>query len=96
MDSVGENISLKAAFNDLCGFTEADITTLLKSLAGGGLAGSAAEALAMRRNFYNGYSFSKNGGERLYNPTLSLYSLNRASSRWWGLDLSGWSGSWQS
>lgn len=36
MDSVGENISLKAAFNDLCGFTEADITTLLKSLAGGG------------------------------------------------------------
>jgi len=41
----------------------------------GGGGWSAAEALATMRTFYNGYCFSETGGERLYNPTLSLYFL---------------------
>lgn len=89
--NLGEGIYLKAAFNNLCGFAEAGIAALLERLAAGGWPGPR-QALAMRRTFYNGYCFSENGGERLYNPTLSLYSLNRASSRWWGLAWSGWSG----
>jgi hypothetical protein len=73
--NVGESIYLKAAFNDLCGFTEAEVAALLARLAQQDNAWSAAEALATMRTFYNGYCFSEDGGERLYNPTLSLYFL---------------------
>ncbi len=73
--NVGENIYLKAAFNDLCGFTEAEIAAVLERMAAEGGSWSAAEALDTLRTFYNGYCFSETGGERLYNPTLSLYFL---------------------
>ncbi|MCO5760187.1 MAG: ATP-binding protein [Chromatiaceae bacterium] len=75
--NVGEDIYLKAAFNDLCGFTEAEIAVVLERLATEGQRGtwSPAEALDLMRTFYNGYCFSEDGRERLYNPTLSLYFL---------------------
>jgi hypothetical protein len=73
--NVGENIYLDAAFNDLCGFTEAEIAAVLARMAEDGGAWSAAEALDTMRTFYNGYCFSEDGGEHLYNPTLSLYFL---------------------
>jgi hypothetical protein len=34
-----------------------------------------SEALATMRTFYNGYRFSEEATESLYNPTLSLYFL---------------------
>ena len=71
--NVAENIYLKAAFNDLCGFTEAEIAAVLGRMAGEGGSWSAIDALDTMRTFYNGYCFSETGGERLYNPTLSLY-----------------------
>ena len=75
--NVGEDIYLKAAFNDLCGFTEAEIAAVLERLAAEGQRGtwSPAEALDLMRTFYNGYCFSEDGRERLYNPTMSLYFL---------------------
>jgi hypothetical protein len=73
--NVGENIYLKAAFNDLCGFTEAEIAAVLARMAAEGGSWSPADALETMRTFYNGYCFSETGGERLYNPTLSLYFL---------------------
>ncbi len=73
--NVGENIYLKAAFNDLCGFTEAEIAAVLERLAGEGASWSPGDALETMRTFYNGYCFSETGGERIYNPTLSLYFL---------------------
>ena len=75
--NVGEDIYLKAAFNDLCGFTEAEIAVVLERLAAEGQRGtwSPAEALDLMRTFYNGYCFSEDSRERLYNPTLSLYFL---------------------
>jgi hypothetical protein len=33
------------------------------------------------RTFYNGYCFSETGGERLYNPTLSLYFLKALQTK---------------
>lgn len=42
--NVGENIDLAAAFNDLCGFTEADITAVLERLAIAGGSWSASPA----------------------------------------------------
>ena len=75
--NVGEDIYLKAAFNDLCGFTEAEIAVVLEQLAAEDQGGtwSPAEALDLMRTFYNGYCFSEDSRERLYNPTLSLYFL---------------------
>jgi hypothetical protein len=73
--NVGENIYLKEAFNDLCGFTEAEIAAVLARMTVTGGSWSAADALATMRTFYNGYCFSETGGERIYNPTLSLYFL---------------------
>ena len=73
--NVGEDIYLKAAFNDLCGFTEPEIATVLQRLAAEGGSWSPAEALDLMRTFYNGYCFSEDSDQRLYNPTLSLYFL---------------------
>jgi hypothetical protein len=74
--NVGENIYLDETFNDLCGFTEAEIAAVLTRMAvEGGSSWSPADALDTMRTFYNGYCFSETGGERLYNPTLSLYFL---------------------
>ena len=73
--NVGENIYLEPAFNDLCGFTEAEIAAVLARLAGEGAAWSPAEALDTMRTFYNGYRFSETARESVYNPTLTLYFL---------------------
>ncbi|AUB84992.1 AAA family ATPase [Candidatus Thiodictyon syntrophicum] len=73
--NVGENIYLDAPFNDLCGFTEAEITAVLTEMAAAGVTWSPAEALETMRTFYNGYRFSTRATTSLYNPTLSLYFL---------------------
>jgi len=73
--NVGESIYLNPEFNDLCGFTEAEIAVMLERLAHAGGDWSAPEALATMRTFYNGYRFSEEATESLYNPTLSLYFL---------------------
>ncbi len=73
--NVGENIYLEDAFNDLCGFTEAEIAAVLDHMTAEGVTWSAAEALDTMRTFYNGYCFSEDAENRLYNPTLSLYFL---------------------
>jgi hypothetical protein len=73
--NVGENIYLDEVFNDLCGFTEAEIAGVLTQMAHEGGAWRIADALNLMRTFYNGYCFSETGGECVYNPTLSLYFL---------------------
>ncbi|CAK0772712.1 AAA-ATPase-like protein [Gammaproteobacteria bacterium] len=73
--NVAENIYLEPAFNDLCGFTDAEIEAVLTRMAEPGVAWSATEALDTMRTFYNGYRFSKDAEESIYNPTLSLYFL---------------------
>ena len=77
--NVGESIYLLPEFNDLCGFTESEVGTVLQQLAtsedGRTPPWTVNEALATMRTFYNGYRFSEEATESLYNPTLSLYFL---------------------
>ena len=73
--NVGESIYLEPEFNDLCGFTETEVGAILTQLAAESGGWSAAEAQATMRTFYNGYRFSEEATESLYNPTLSLYFL---------------------
>ena len=79
--NVGENIYLEAIFNDLCGFTEAEIAAVLERLAAEDMKWSAAEALDTMRTFYNGYRFSDEAPDSVYNPTLSLYFLKHLQNR---------------
>lgn len=71
--NVGEHIDLDPDFNDLCGFTEAEVERVLTQLAAQGGDWTLCEALATMRTFYNGYRFSPRTDTRLYNPTLCLY-----------------------
>ena len=73
---VATSIYLYPEFNDLCGFTEAELAVVLGQLAGEGGDWSPAAALETMRTFYNGYRFSEDATESLYNPTLCLYFLN--------------------
>ena len=65
----------KPAFNDLCGFTEAEVAAILARMAVESGSWSVAEALDTMRTFYNGYCFCEEIQDSVYNPTLSLYFL---------------------
>ena len=75
--NVGEDIYLKPEFNDLCGFTEAEISAILQQLAAENPRRDWSEdkALELMRTFYDGYRFATKAKDRIYNPTLSLYFL---------------------
>ncbi|MGH9844564.1 MAG: AAA family ATPase, partial [Blastocatellia bacterium] len=75
--NVAQSIHLSPHFAGLCGFTEAEISQALNSVAAGcGLAErEAAEALTQMRLYYNGYRFAEGKDALIYNPTLTLYFL---------------------
>jgi hypothetical protein len=75
--NIAQNIYLRQEFHDLCGFTETEIATVLTQLGEDCQWSSetVTEALATMRQFYNGYRFSEERQELLYNPTLALYFL---------------------
>ncbi len=75
--NIAENIYLEAEYNDLCGFSEAEFKETLQNVISesGGDDADADKALLLARTYYNGYIFSPDSGQRLYNPTLALYFL---------------------
>ncbi len=75
--NIAENIYLKPKFNTLCGFEESEIReTLIHLVSNCHLPTEEANhALDMMRTWYNGYKFSLNAKEYVYNPTLSLYFM---------------------
>ena len=77
--NVAENLSQRPLFHDLCGFTETELRVALEAVAvAHGLdADQVDTALRLMRDFYNGYRFTSQRDERVYNPTLALYFLKR-------------------
>ncbi len=75
--NVAENIYLLPHFNALCGFREDEIAAATAQIAKEcDLAPTQAdEAVTMMRTFYNGYRFSSDAEQHVYNPTLALYFL---------------------
>ena len=73
--NVAKHISLEPAFHDLCGFWEAEVAKALDEMAAecGFPPERAGEALSTMRSFYNGYAFTYDAKELIYNPTLALY-----------------------
>ncbi len=77
--NVSEDLSPRSRFHDLCGFSEGELRTALDAVgAAHGLDSEQIKtALDLMRDFYNGYRFSPQREERVYNPTLALYFLKR-------------------
>ena len=75
--NVAENIYSLHRFNGLCGFREDEIATAIARIVRECQLpdAQAEEALAMMRTFYNGYRFSPDTDQHIYNPTLALYFL---------------------
>ena len=73
--NIAENIYLRDAFHDLCGFTEPEVEKILKSVIGecGYDEAEASKALDLMRTYYNGYRFSPGVRTLVYNPTLAIY-----------------------
>ncbi|HRX59777.1 MAG TPA: AAA family ATPase [Candidatus Competibacter sp.] len=77
--NVAEDLSQRPRFHDLCGFTETELRVALDAVAVAHDldAGQIDTALTLMRDFYNGYRFTPQRDERVYNPTLVLYFLKR-------------------
>ena len=76
--NIAQNIYFREEFNDLCGFTEAEIANLLQQVVAACKLPpqNFAEALSLMRTYYNGSLFSDEGGESIYNPTSAFYFLD--------------------
>ncbi|MCC6555892.1 MAG: AAA family ATPase [Polyangiaceae bacterium] len=74
--NITSNISLHEDFNAFAGFTAEDVRGLVAGvLADGGFALDPAAVEQDLRLYYNGYLFSRDAGERIFNPDMVLYFL---------------------
>ncbi|CAN2048893.1 AAA family ATPase [Candidatus Magnetomoraceae bacterium gMMP-13] len=75
--NIAENIYLSKKFNDLCGFTEEEVKSTLKTIGAecGREDQEAEKALALMRTYYNGYKFAFDAEKLVYNPTLAIYFM---------------------
>ena len=77
--NIGTNVSLRRKFNDILGFTKADVRRVLETYHDYGvLRQEVDEALAVMSEWYNGYRFAKGATGDLYNTDMVLYYLNES------------------
>lgn len=76
--NIAKDVYLTPVFNDLCGFTQAEVQTAAEAAAAAiGLeSGEIGGALEMMQTWYNGYRFSPEAKTPVYNPTLVLFFLD--------------------
>jgi hypothetical protein len=73
------DISLERQVDDLCGFTEPEVVQMTQQVSSqcGFIPEQTEQLLELMRVFYNGYAFRPDAEEALYNPTLTLYFLDK-------------------
>ena len=77
--NIGKNISFRAKYNDIVGFTEAKVRELVDLYRGLGVFDEDADmAMATMREWYNGYRFAKGATEDVYNTDMVLYYLDQS------------------
>ena len=77
--NIGVNISLRRKFNDILGFTKADVRGLLDTYHEHGVMNQDVDdTLAVMSEWYNGYRFAKGATGDLYNTDMVLYYLNES------------------
>ena len=74
--NIGSNISLDPRFDQMLGFTEAEVRVLLEMYRDLGAFNQEVEAaLDVMREWYNGYRFAKSAEDDIYNTDMVLYYL---------------------
>ena len=74
--NIGANISLSPKFNDLLGFTEAEVRGVLRMYRDlGAFDQDVDAALALMREWYDGYRFSEDAENDVYNTDMVLCYL---------------------
>ncbi|MDM8557526.1 AAA family ATPase [Candidatus Parabeggiatoa sp. HSG14] len=75
--NVAENIYSQPEFNDVCGFRESELTSVVNQVVAECklLPDLGQKTLNLMQTFHNGYCFSVSVNELVYNPTLVLYFL---------------------
>ena len=77
--NIGANISLDRRFNEVLGFTEAEVREVLKTYReADALDHDVDDALALMGEWYNGYRFAKSAHNDLYNTDMVLYYVKHA------------------
>ena len=75
--NIGKNISLHPDFNEMVGFTQAEVRGLVERYRDLGVFNQdAATALAIMGEWYNGYRFARAVETDLYNSDMVLYYLD--------------------
>ena len=79
--NIGRNISLWPQFNEMLGFTEAEVRRLLETYRDLGVfAQDVATSMGVMGEWYNGYRFAEEADTDLYNTDMVLYFLRRVHS----------------
>ena len=77
--NIGDNISLDPHFNEMTGFTEAEVRRVLERYRDvGAFAQDVEEALDVMREWYDGYRFARASETTLYNTDMVLYYLKES------------------
>ena len=74
--NIGANVSLLPEFNEMLGFTEAEVRDLLETYRRAGAFDQDPDtALDLMREWYDGYRFAEGAAGDLYNTDMVLYYL---------------------
>ncbi len=77
--NIGTNVSLEPEFNELLGFTAAEVRTVLETYRDHGVFDQDVdETMAMMGEWYNGYRFAEDVETDVYNTDMVLYFLDRS------------------
>ena len=77
--NIGTNISFRAKYSDMMGFTEAEVRFLVEMYRERGVLNEETDAaMAVMREWYNGYRFAKGAKENVYNTDMVLYYLKHS------------------
>ena len=77
--NIGANISFDAAYNQMAGFTETEVRDLMALYRRCGVFNQPAEeALAVMREWYDGYRFCEDAEDDVYNTDMVLYYLKHS------------------
>ncbi len=77
--NIGTNLSLRAEFNEMLGFTEEEVRSLLETYRRLGVFDQEPDAvLDTMREWYDGYRFAKGADSPIYNTDMVLYYLQHS------------------
>ena len=77
--NIGANLSLRSEFNEMLGFTEDEVRSLVETYRDLGVFDQDAEAaMGAMREWYNGYRFSEEADGIVYNTDMVLHYLKHS------------------